>query len=263
MNDRYISHTDMCNLIESIDRLAKTNEQIKQLLEKSHIDDSRGHESIPRGIVSRYKYRDYYDVSNTITTAASSDPNDFDSSVYNVERIYETLGRYADRVNIVNDGTTDLFVLISHGGRTNFSKEETVFAGEVKTYYNVYEIRLRSAIQGHAYRITEYDINNNPSINVSSTITPISINTAGDNIIIAAVAGRRYKIVKLILVCNAAVSITLKSGANSLTGAMPFAANGGLALDDDVHPFELNAGEAFIITLSGNVQVSGWSQHIE
>ncbi len=80
----------------------------------------------------------------------------------------------------------------------------------------------------------------------------------GDNTIIAGTPGLKIRIVKLILVVNAAVSITLKSASTSLTGAMAYAANGGLALDGDVNPLDLNTGDAFVMNLGGAVQVSGF-----
>jgi hypothetical protein len=95
----------------------------------------------------------------------------------------------------------------------------------------------------------------------TSSRTPISIAAAGDNTILVASPGNKHKLVKIILLCASAVNITLKSGANNLTGTMPFNANGGLAFDGDFYPLETNLGEAFIINLSGAVQVSGWAQY--
>lgn len=125
---------------------------------KTYIHDEKGKDAIERGRAHIYKYRNYYDVTTAIKTAGLVNPNDFDSPVYNKERIFEDLERYADIVNVVNDGTENLFVIISHGGKTNFSQEATIFPGEVKTYYYVYELRLRSPEKGLPYRVTEYNI---------------------------------------------------------------------------------------------------------
>ncbi len=125
---------------------------------KEHPYDEKSMEAIERGRAHIYKYRNYYDVTNTIKTASFENPNDFDSPVYNKERIFEDLERYADIINVTNGGTHTLFAIISHGGRTNFSQEAPIFPGEVKTYYNVYELRLRSPEKGLKYRVSEYEL---------------------------------------------------------------------------------------------------------
>ena len=105
------------------------------------------------------KHVDYYDVSNTITTASATDPHDFDSPVYNKEEIYKIKGRYAEKITVLNDGSATLYVIISHGKTAmNYSKEVPIYAGEAKIYYNVYELKLRSATAGHPYRVAEYEI---------------------------------------------------------------------------------------------------------
>jgi len=105
------------------------------------------------------KHVDYYDVANTITTAAATDPRDFDSPVYNKEDIYLIKGRYAEKIIVKNDGFIPLYVIIAHGSSTtSFSKEVPVYSGEIKTYYHVYALRLRSSVAGHQYRVMEYDL---------------------------------------------------------------------------------------------------------
>jgi len=109
--------------------------------------------------ISISKHMDYYDVANTITVAAANDPNDFDSTVYNREDIYLTKGRYSEKIIVKNDGFITLFVIIAHGtSTTSFSKEVPIYSGEIKTYYNVYSLRLRSSVAGHPYRVMEYDL---------------------------------------------------------------------------------------------------------
>ena len=91
----------------------------------------------------------------------------------------------------------------------------------------------------------------------------INIATSGDNTIIAApAAGFIIKIVKMFFAVASSVNVTFKSGANALTGAMTFATGLGstnvFSFDGDFNPLSMNAAEAFIINLSGNVQVSGF-----
>lgn len=148
--------------LKELSRYIKSlDSNIKQLtIELKKFTDAKSWQAISQGVANIKKYANYYDVNNTIQTAASENPNDFDSPVYNTERVFEFLERYADIIEVVNDGTDTLFVIVSHGGTTNFSQEVPIFPGETKLYYNVYELRLRSPTAGLPYRVTEYDIEN-------------------------------------------------------------------------------------------------------
>lgn len=140
---------------------------------KKYPYDEKSRGAMEEGVAMVYKYRNYYDITNTIKVAGPVDPNDFDSPVYNKERIFEDLERYSDIINVSNDGRETLFVVVSHGGRTNFSKEAPIFPGEVKTYYHIYEIRLRSPQAGLQYRVTEYgimDVSESPLIPIELAI---------------------------------------------------------------------------------------------
>lgn len=121
----------------------------------------KGREAIPTGNIEIQEYTNYYDVSDTIATAGANDPNDFDSVLYNRERIYQILGRNAKKLTVTNDaapGGATLFVIVSHEGTTGFSGETPIYPQERKVYLNVYELRLRSPTQGLPYRVTEYGI---------------------------------------------------------------------------------------------------------
>jgi len=121
------------------------------------------------------KHVDYYDVAHTITTAGLIDPNDFDSSIYNREEIYKEKGRYSEKIIVKNDGFIPLYVIIAHGtSTTSFSKEVPIYSGEIKTYYNVYEIRLRSTVAGHEYRVMEYDL----QFSIEKSTLPITLSTS-------------------------------------------------------------------------------------
>lgn len=146
------------DLTKYIKNLDSTIEQLATDLRQ--FTDAKSWEAISKGTLDVRRYANYYDVADTIETAGASDPNDFDSTVYNVERVFEYLERYAEIMYVANDGTDNLYVIVSHGGRTRFSQEAPIYPGEVKCYFNVYEIRLRSPTAGLAYRVTEYCINN-------------------------------------------------------------------------------------------------------
>lgn len=124
-------------------------------------DDMLGERNTSRGDAKVELYERYYDISNTITIAGPTDPNDQDSNVYNEEMIHNALQRNAPYLQVINDqpiGGQTLFIRISHGGGQTLSPETPLYPQETKTYYNIYEIRLRSALQGHVYRVTEYNI---------------------------------------------------------------------------------------------------------
>lgn len=126
--------------------------------------DQKGAEAISKGLINTKKYRNYYDVSKTIATAAPNNPNDFDSPVYQRERVFVDLQRIADKVQVTNEGPGILYMIVSHGGEVEFSQETPIFAGDTKWYYNVYELRVRSPTAGLGYRVTEYYIQASGSI---------------------------------------------------------------------------------------------------
>lgn len=87
---------------------------------------------------------------------------------------------------------------------------------------------------------------------------PINIAASGDNTVIALAAGKQIIIHQLLLVAAGAVSIKMKDGASTdLTPAMSLLASTPLWLDAGEPWFVTTAGNAFIINLSGAVQVSG------
>lgn len=83
---------------------------------------------------------------------------------------------------------------------------------------------------------------------------------SGDNTVISGTSGQTIKIWSLLLWWNGSVSVTLKDGASTrgLTGAIAGVAQTRFILDETDHPwFTLTTGNAFIVNLSGAVQVSG------
>jgi hypothetical protein len=90
----------------------------------------------------------------------------------------------------------------------------------------------------------------------------IDFNTAATHEIIALAAGQKHKIVVLYFKCAGTVNVTLMSGANPMSGVMPFYAGEGVGFVAFYYALETNAGENFSITLSANVQVSGWCNYI-
>lgn len=82
---------------------------------------------------------------------------------YQQEEIYNKLKRIAPKVTVINDGTSTLYVIATQDSHS-WSNETPILIGEARTFYNVWELRLRSATVGNLttmtggiYRVTEYD----------------------------------------------------------------------------------------------------------
>ena len=92
-----------------------------------------------------------------------------------------------------------------------------------------------------------------------STQAAIDFTATGDNTIVAGVAGQTIRVVKMFFIVGAATNVTIKDGTGTnLTGAMPFAANGGLVLDEARDPwFTTSSGNAFVLNQSGTATIAG------
>ena len=82
---------------------------------------------------------------------------------YQVESIYNTLHRISPKITVINDGSDTLFV-ITTSDSTNWSTEAAILVGEARTFFNVWELRIRSPAAGVAatltggiYRVTEFE----------------------------------------------------------------------------------------------------------
>ena len=107
---------------------------------------------------------------------------------------------------------------------------------------------------------------------VFETLTAIiNVSAAGDNTIVAARAGRKIRVLGIMMVCADLVSTTWKSDSDAVTDAYgntisqkSWAKNGGMS--DLWGPwcwfFETQAGEALKLHLSGSVQVTGFVSFI-
>lgn len=86
----------------------------------------------------------------------------------------------------------------------------------------------------------------------------IDVSGNADNLIVAAVPGRKIEVLGYTLVAAGAVNVKWRSAVNDLTGPMSFAANGGIAIAaTDKAIMKANLGEALQINLSGAVGVAG------
>jgi hypothetical protein len=92
------------------------------------------------------------------------------------------------------------------------------------------------------------------------------IDLANTATVVAAVAGKRIRVISLFLLTSAAVTVRFDTGigGNTLTGAMALPANGGIVLPENHRGwFQTSIGELLRITLGGAVQVSGALVYME
>lgn len=83
----------------------------------------------------------------------------------------------------------------------------------------------------------------------------IAATTTGDNTLVAAVTGKRIRVLSVVMSVSGALSARFESGAGvtALTGVMPLAANTVLQLDHNpLGWFETAAGALLNLELSAN-----------
>lgn len=89
----------------------------------------------------------------------------------------------------------------------------------------------------------------------------ISAASSGDQQLVAAVTGKKIRVLSMQFLCTAAVTVGFESNGSpdtALTGVMSFPDNGGMVLPHNpLGWFETNLSEALHITLGDAIQVSG------
>ena len=89
---------------------------------------------------------------------------------------------------------------------------------------------------------------------------------AGDYTVLPAIAGKRIVVISCLATSSAAITLTFKSAATPITGAMYVGANGSLNMDavhgatgnDECWILKTNPGEALVITASGAATIGGY-----
>lgn len=88
--------------------------------------------------------------------------------------------------------------------------------------------------------------------------------TSGDGTaVVAAVTGKKIRVLSYDLVCTAANAITWKSGSTAISGAKSFAANGGQVKTHPQGVMETAAAQALNLNLGSSQQVSGELSYVE
>ncbi len=93
----------------------------------------------------------------------------------------------------------------------------------------------------------------------SETLFAAISGAATDNTLVAAVTGKKIRVLGIFVVAAGAVTVAFESSTTStLSGIMSLAANGTLEAHNPLGLFETVAAELLNMTLGGAVQVSGW-----
>lgn len=90
--------------------------------------------------------------------------------------------------------------------------------------------------------------------------------TSGDNTVIAAVTGKKIRVLAITLISAGTVTARFESGAGgtALTGQMTLAVNSGFAINcGQLGCFETAASALLNLELSGNVSVDGFLTYME
>lgn len=98
-------------------------------------------------------------------------------------------------------------------------------------------------------------------VGAATGVQSVSISTAasGQTALVSAVAGKQIVVVGFAVVASGAVTVQFQSASSALTGAMAFAANGGLSIAPGPTPlFTTAVNTTLNINLGGAVQVSGF-----
>lgn len=86
---------------------------------------------------------------------------------------------------------------------------------------------------------------------------------AGDNSLVAAVAGARYRVLEVAVVTTAANNVKFRSNTTDISATFPLAANGGIVLPFNEHGhFETALGEALQINMSAATATGVQIQYI-
>lgn len=94
----------------------------------------------------------------------------------------------------------------------------------------------------------------------------INVASSGDNTILAAVSGKKIRVLQYTLVCGSAVNVRFESGiaGTALTGVMEIAANSGISAPySPVGHFETASNTLLNLELSGAVNVDGHFTYVE
>lgn len=101
------------------------------------------------------------------------------------------------------------------------------------------------------------------NVSVTPKFASVALSASGD--VVALVSAKKIRVLAYCLVCGTATTVKFQSGGTTdKTGAMPFAANGGISAPfNPVGWFETAAGEKLNLVLGASAAVAGHLTYIE
>ena len=136
----------------------------------------------------------YFDSGSVTIDVASPDVLDADTIYssgsplipgYTQVLVHDIMRRNSNRLSIINDGPGALYVRASDDGNKFSQIEIALLFGEARTFFNVYELRIRSPDATNQFRATEYDywiaysapipsvVTNRTNFNATSVAAPV------------------------------------------------------------------------------------------
>lgn len=140
---------------------------IKQLTELTTIDSDILGQSSRNSTVNISITSKYYDtglIPISIATVVKPDTYDIIANAiggipgYDDHPINRILGRNAPTLTLISDAGSSFYVVVTSNNLNWSTAEVVVEPGEARTFYDVYDLRLRNQLAHSLYRITEYNI---------------------------------------------------------------------------------------------------------
>ena len=85
----------------------------------------------------------------------------------------------------------------------------------------------------------------------------VSFSAATNNVVIAGVVGKLFKVVQIFLALDANANLIFKSGTTAISGTIPMLANGSVTLDFPQPLTGVALDDGFIITSDSTANVGG------
>lgn len=218
-----------------------TAQQEEMTVHLKRMDDTLASQAVQPTITGMY----YNKPETPIQVATPVEPQDTDqlsnpatgAPGYQREAVWEALRRLSRRLTVINDGTVDLFAIVSPDQK-KWSLEAPIRVGEARTFFDVYELRIRAAqvgdittavgnvFLGGVYRITEYDFwlaYTTPSVTINRSsfiIQTVNAPVAGTLLPSINVPGG-FRLVIRATVGNTGQVFVANSIANATTAGVP------------------------------------------
>ena len=92
---------------------------------------------------------------------------------------------------------------------------------------------------------------------------PIAATASGDNEIVAAVSGKKIRVISFFMISDTAATVKFRSATTDISGGLPVSANGGVSADSSNGLMETVAGAALNLNLSAVINVGGALSYVE